>query len=325
MNSFHAFFYKNFLLFILLLINYACSSNNNDIIKPVEENIIINENQGSILNPNSTGVFSFSIEGFISNKTINVYYHIPNGDIKSMPILMTFHGGSRNANNYRDYWISMANDSNFMVFAPEFNSLDFSSGDMYNLANVFEDGDNPSKETLNEKEEWTFSILDPLFEYIKNEVSGTQETYNGWGHSAGSQFLHRFILFMPDNKLNIAVCSNAGWYTVPESGINFPYGLDNSGISSTTIDLAFSKKLYIHLAELDTNPNAPSLRRNEMVDNQQGIERRARGRYFYNVSKKITNNKQIEFNWIKTDEVLNVGHNASEMAQDALRYLYPID
>ena len=181
----------------------------------------------------------------------------------------------------------MANDYNFMVFAPEFNSLDFSSGDMYNLANIFEDGDNPSKETLNEKEEWTFSILDPLFEYIKNEVSGTQETYNGWGHSAGSQFLHRFILFMPDNKLNIAVCSNAGWYTVPESGINFPYGLDNSGISSTTIDLAFSKKLYIHLAELDTNPNAPSLRRNEMVDNQQGIERRARGRYFYNVSKKI--------------------------------------
>ncbi len=61
------------------------------------------------------------------------------------------------------------------------------------------------------------------------------------------------------------------------------------------------------------------------MDNQQGIERRARGRYFYNVSEEITNSKQIEFNWIKTDEVLNVGHNASEMAQDALRYLYPID
>ena len=324
MNSFYGFFYKNFLLFILILINYACSSSNNHDTKPVEEKIIIND-QGSILNPNSTGVFNFSIEGFIGNKTINVYYHIPNGDIKSMPILMTFHGGSRNANNYRDYWISMANDSNFMVFAPEFNSLDFSSGDMYNLANVYKDGDNPSEETLNEKEEWTFSILDPLFEYIKNEVSGTQETYNGWGHSAGSQFLHRFILFMPDSKLNIAVCSNAGWYTVPESGINFPYGLDNSGISSTTINLAFSKKIYVHLAELDTNPNAPSLRRNEIVDNQQGIERRARGRYFYYVSKEIANSKQIEFNWIKTDEVLNVGHNASEMAQDALRYLYPID
>lgn len=325
MNSFYDFFYKNFLLFIFLLISYACCSKSNDDIKPVEENIIVNENQDSILNSNSTGAFSFNVEGFISNKTINVYYHIPNGNIRSMPILMTFHGGSRNASNYRDYWISMANDSNFMVFAPEFNSLDFSSGDMYNLANIFEDGDNPSKETLNEKEEWTFSILDPLFEYIKNEVSGTQESYNGWGHSAGSQFLHRFILFMPDNKLNIAVCSNAGWYTVTESGINFPYVLDKSGISSSTINLAFSKKLYIHLAELDTNPNAPPLRRNEIVDNQQGIERRARGRYFYIVSREITNNKQIEFNWIKTDEVLNVGHNSSEMAQDAFRYLYPID
>ena len=189
---------------------------------------------------------------------------------------------------------------------------------MYNLANIFEDVDNPSKETLNEKEEWIFSILYPLFEYIKNEVSGTQESYNGWGHSEGTQFLHRFILFMPDNKLNITVCSNASWYSVPESGINFPYGLDKSGISSLTINLAFSKKLYIHLAELETNANAPSLRRNEIVDNQQGIERRASGRYFYDVSKEITNNKQIEFNWIKTEEVSNVGHNASEMAQDAL-------
>lgn len=318
---------SNSFLFIFLIINNACSSSNENENITIKETSTVNQiiNQGPILSSNSTGVFRFKTEGFISNKTINVYYHIPNGNIESMPILMSFHGGSRNAIDYRDHWISMADNSNFMVFAPEFDSVDFSSGDQYNLGNVFEDGDNPSTDTLNQKEEWTFSILDPLFEYIKSEVSGDQESYNGWGHSAGSQFLHRFILFMPESKLNIAVCSNAGWYTVPESGVNFPYGLNKSELSTSTVNMAFSKKIYVHLADLDTNPNAASLRHNEIVDNQQGLNRRSRGRYFFNISQEISNQNQTEFNWIKTEEVLNVGHNASEMAQDAVRYLYPED
>jgi len=191
------------------------------------------------------------------------------------------------------------------------------------LGNIFDDGDNPSVGTFNPSNEWTFSILDPLFEYIKNEISGNQENYNGWGHSAGCQFLHRFVLYMPESKLNIAVCSNAGWYTVPESGINFPYGLNQSQLSSNTLTLAFSKILYVHLAENDTDPNAASLRHNEIVDEQQGLHRRARGRYFYSTSEQTAQQEQILFNWIKTSEVPNVAHNSNLMAQDAIKYLFP--
>ena len=324
MNNFK--FKYTYFLFTFLLINTSCSSNKEDevafVIKPTTVNPI--DNQGPLLSSNSTGVFRFTAIGFFSNRTINVYYHIPDGDIKSMPILMSFHGGSRNADDYRDYWTDMANNSNFMVFAPEFESVDFSS-DEYNLGNIFDDGDNPSTGTYNQQEEWTFSMLDPLFEYIKNEINGSQETYNGWGHSAGSQFLHRFVLFMPESKLNIAVCSNAGWYTVPESAIDFPYGLSKSQIASSTLNLAFSKKLYVHLAENDTNPNSSSLRHNDVVDNQQGLHRRVRGRYFYSTSEETASQNQTEFNWIKTDEVPNVAHQGIKMAQDAIKYLYPED
>jgi len=317
--------FKNiYFFFICIIINSACSTSNENETTTVAQISTINpvNDQGPLLSSNSTGVFRFTAIGFFSNRTINIYYHIPDGDIKSMPILMSFHGGSRNADDYRDYWTDIANNSNFMVFAPEFQSGDFSS-DEYNLGNVFDDGDNPSNGTYNQQEEWTFSMLDLLFEYIKTEVNGTQETYNGWGHSAGSQFLHRFVLFMPESKLNIAVCSNAGWYTVPESEINFPYGLDQSQLDTNRLNLAFSKKLYLHLAEDDTDPNSSSLRHNEVVDNQQGLHRRARGRYFYTTSKETANQNQTEFNWIKTDEVPNVSHQGRLMAQDALKYLYP--
>lgn len=272
------------------------------------------------LTSNSTGFFEFTPIGPLSSKTIKVFYHIPNGTMSQMPILFSFHGDGRNADDYRDYWISMANQHKMMIFAPEFSEANFPRGDAYNLANIFVDGDNPSQSTFNATNEWTFSVLDPLFEQIKQAVSGSQQGYNAWGHSAGAQFLSRFVLYMPNSKLNVAVCSNAGWYTVPEFEIDFPYGLEKSELSTNNIELAFSKKVIIHLGLNDTNPNSPGLRHNTIVDNQQGLNRLVRGRYFYTTSQATAQEMNVPFNWEK-DEVTNVAHEAGLMANDALEHI----
>ena len=95
-----------------------------------------------------------------------------------MPILFSFHGASRNADDYRDFWINMANENEFMVFAPEFSSSNYPGlGDNYLMGNVFEDGDNPEAGELNSPNHWTFSVIEPLFEYIKLDISGTQCCY----------------------------------------------------------------------------------------------------------------------------------------------------
>ncbi len=199
---------------------------------------------GQNLFENSTGSFLFTPQTPLNRPPIEVFYHIPDGNISHMPILFSFHGAARDGANYRNYWIDMANANGFMVFAPEFTSTNYPGfGDSYLMGNIFDDGDNPSSETFNDSSEWTFSIIDPLFEYIKADISGTQEKYNAWGHSGGAQFLHRFVLFLPNSKLGIGVCSNAGWYTVPETGINFPYGLDLSQISNNTLTEAFNKEI----------------------------------------------------------------------------------
>jgi hypothetical protein len=272
------------------------------------------------LTPNTLGSFTYKPSGTLSSKSIEVFYHIPNGDVKTMPILMSFHGVNRNAADYRDYWISMANDNKFMVFAPQFSDEDFSTGDAYNLANIFIDGDTPSLSTFNAKEQWTFSVLDPLFEQIKSAVSGTQEKYNGWGHSAGAQFLQRFVLYLPNSKLDIAVCSNAGWYTVPEFSVNFPYGLNKGQLPNSDLNLAFSKKLIIHLGTEDTDQNSPGLRHNSVVDAQQGVSRLVRGRYFFTESQSTAQSLNTTFNWEK-EEVSGVAHDAQKMANDALQHI----
>ena len=312
-----------FVLIFFQIIISCSSENESDIIESnITQNIgVLDEVQDSSITPNSTGVFTFIPTGALSNKKINVFYHIPQGDLTEFPFLFSFHGGARNADDYRNNWIEMANKNSFMVFAPEFNSDDFPSGDMYNLANIFQDGDNPSLDTLNSPDKWTFSIIDQLFDFIKNEIGSNQMTYNAWGHSAGAQFLHRFVLYLPESKLKIAVCSNAGWYTVPESNVVFPYGLLGSQLSNTSLVSAFSKTLYIHLGDSDTDPNSSSLRHNKIVDEQQGLNRLVRGRYFFETSKIKAELLNVNFNWIKTKEVPGVGHDHSAMAMDALQYI----
>tara|TARA_Y100000590_G_scaffold335132_1_gene381416 strand:- start:313 stop:1281 length:969 start_codon:yes stop_codon:yes gene_type:complete len=310
------------LIFFPFIIGCSSKEDSDVIENNVTEDIeVLNEIQDDSIKPNSTGVFTFTPTGVLSDKSINVYYHTPQGDLTNFPILFSFHGGSRNADDYRDDWIQMANANNFMVFAPEFNSDDFPSGDMYNLANIFQDGDNPSSDTFNSPDSWTFSIIDQLFDFIKSEIGGNQTTYNAWGHSAGAQFLHRFVFYLPDSKLNIAVCSNAGWYTVPESGVVFPYGILESQLSNSNLISAFSKKLYVHLGDADTDPNSSSLRHNDIVDEQQGLNRLVRGRYFFETSQEKAESLNATFNWEKTPEVSGVGHDHTAMALDALQYI----
>ena len=254
-----------------------------------------------------------------------------------MPILFSFHGASRNANDYRDFWINMANENEFMVFAPEFSSSNYPGlGDNYLMGNVFEDGDNPEAGELNSPNHWTFSVIEPLFEYIKLDISGSQESYNAWGHSGGAQFLHRFAMFVPQSNLGIGICSNAGWYTVPEDNINYPYGiglpfgstnlnvfdfLQNSfGGLNINYQEFFQKNLLIHLGTNDNDPDSSGLRHNSVVDNQQGLNRYDRGHYFFETSQNEAQFLNLQFNWLQFDAE-DISHNDQLMANDALQYL----
>ena len=64
-----------------------------------------------------------------------------------------------------------------------------------------------------------------VFENIKTNLNYLGNSYNMFGHSAGAQFVHRFIQFKPLSRVDKAVSANAGWYTLPDTTIDFPYGL----------------------------------------------------------------------------------------------------
>jgi pimeloyl-ACP methyl ester carboxylesterase len=103
---------------------------------------------------------------------------------------------------------------------PEFAAADYPRA-AYQLGNL---ADGAGK--LFPEGKWTFSAIEHLFDFVKKATGNTSERYHIYGHSAGGQFVHRMVLFLPEARYATAVTANAGWYTMPTfSGKKFPYGL----------------------------------------------------------------------------------------------------
>jgi hypothetical protein len=256
----------------------------------------------------------------LPQKPIKVFYHIPFGDRKNMPIVIVFHGDERNSIDYRNIWVNASNQYGFMVFAPEFSNADFPGGSSYSIGNVYQDGNYPSPETLNKESIWTFSIIEPLFDFIKTNTGSTALTYNMSGHSGGGQFVHRFVLLKPNARYNKAIAANSGWFTVPDGVANFPYDIMNSPIASIQPNSYFGRQLYITVGALDNNSSDSSLRHNT-ASGLQGLNRLDRANYFFAKNQAYAQAVYSEFNW-QFRVVPNSGHDATKMSNNAVRILF---
>lgn len=296
------------LSFLFLLFIVLCSCDNYEETEPIGPSEEINI---------GTGVYRFNYQTSTTTIAMDTYYHVPNANLSTMPILFVFHGAGRNAVEYRNSWVEEANNKEFIVITPKFSSSDFPGGDGYNLGNVFEDGDNPSTSTLNNEQDWAFSVIEPLFDEVKSQLGNNSDTYNIFGFSAGGQFAHRFVMFKPDARLDKVIASGSGWYTMPDSSKQFPYGIENSPIENFAPSSYFSKDMTIQIGTLDNDPNASALRRNSVVD-QQGTNRYDRAYYMFNTSKSIVENSGVTFNWKIIETPGNAHNNQGAVEQAAI-------
>lgn len=293
----------------LSLVLFSCDDYEEIVPDDTEEQIEI-----------GTGFYTFNYETSKDSIPMDIYYHVPNANLNTMPILFVFHGNSRNAVEYRNTWIDKANEKEFIVITPKFSSSGFPGGDGYILGNVFEDGDNPSTNSLNPKSDWAFSVIEPLFDDVKSQLGNTSSTYNIFGFSAGGQFAHRFVMFKPKARVDKIVASASGWYSVPDSEIRFPYGIGHSPIEDIPASDYFSKNMTIQIGTLDNDPNASALRRNPSVD-KQGNNRYDRAHYMFNRSKAISESLSVNFNWSLVDTQGNT-HSLKGSISQAADILY---
>jgi hypothetical protein len=308
---------SNIAILLLTILGFFVSSCDNNIaLKPADE-IPIDLDSTEL---SGTGSFSFSGHIPLSDKPIDIFYHIPSNATSNTPILMVYHGSGRDGANSRNLLIDEADAFGFIVVVPEFSTQLFPGGDAFNLGNIFEDGDNPSATTLVAEEEWTFSLIDPLFDYFKSRVNSTVTQYDIFGFSGGAQFAHRHFIFNPNDKYNRVVAASSGWYTVLDSDIDFPYGTKLSPEENTNYTTLLGRPLTIIVGSMDNDPNSAGLRHNDFAD-AQGLHRVDRANHFYAESQKLARDLGGSSNW-RIQILPNVAHDYEATSSAAAVLLY---
>lgn len=241
---------------------------------------------------------------------IRVWTYVPaNVERAKAPIAFVMHGARRDPQRYREQWIDQADRGGFIIIAPEFSRDDFPRAQGYNLGNAID------RETGEWRDEalWSFSAIEPIFDEVVARLSGEQSRYTIYGHSAGSQFVHRFLFFKPDARVKRYLAANAGWYTFADPQTDFPFGLGGLPIDEETLRAALAKDVVVLLGDQDADPQHSSLNRSEGAM-RQGQHRFARGKAFFEQAREIAAQNDWEFGW-SMRVIEGVAHSNGGMAR----------
>ncbi len=241
----------------------------------------------------------------------SVKTYLPTKRDTATPIVIVMHGASRDVPRYYTDWKALAEAQGFIVVVPYFSKQQFPGAAAYNLGNVFDR--NMGKK--NPAATWTFSAIEPMFDEVVKRVGGVQESYVLYGHSAGSQFVHRFMYYLPEARASQFIAANAGWYTMPDFSVGYPYGLKNSGIKEEALPQILSQPLVLLQGSADIDVNASKLRKTPEAE-RQGSNRLARGKTMYREGKARAEELGTDFNW-QLHVVDGADHDNAKMAPAA--------
>lgn len=249
-------------------------------------------------------------------KPINVFYYIPlGGDMATMPILFIFPGESRDADTHLELFTSWAAQNKVMLFALSFPTTYYSSTTEYILGGM---NTRQSAEGLLPRSQWNFNYVETLFDEIRLFTHSTRTTYDMWGHSAGAQYVHRYVTFMPNARVDRAVVCNSGWFTVADINKTFPYGLSPvEGVSASYQQILFARKMFVYVGSNDTSTEGLNTNPGSV---EQGNNRKERGTYYYNRSQELAQQLGFQFNW-RFGQVTGVAHEAGGMARGTMQLL----
>lgn len=244
------------------------------------------------------------------------YLHRPTGWRPDGPVIVVMHGVQRNADTYRDAWVPHAEAGGFLLVCPAYGAQAFPGARWYNFGNAADDAGTPQPEAA-----WSFAALDRAVDAARAATGAERRGFALYGHSAGAQFVHRYLLLTGAPRASTLVIANSGWYSLPRFDIDFPYGLRRTTCTEAALAAALARPVTLLLGEQDTDPNAPDLRRDAASDTQ-GTNRLARGRHFYAAAQEAAARLGIRCAW-RLQTVPGVGHSNAGMARAAAPLLGP--
>jgi poly(3-hydroxybutyrate) depolymerase len=222
------------------------------------------------------------------------------------PLIVVFHGVARNAEDYRNFAINLAERSRALVVTPLFDRARFPM-ERYQRGGITHAGKPQPPEA------WTFSVLPRLVADVLAKEERPNLPFYYLGHSAGGQFLARLAAFRPEGPVRI-IAANPGSHLFPTRDADFGYGfgaLPTEWSDDASLRRYLAAPLTFYLGTADTDPNAKSLDRSAAAL-RQGASRYERGHACFAFARALAAERGWTFSW-RLVEAAGVGHDAAMM------------
>ena len=252
-------------------------------------------------------VLDVALAGASAGPNVKTLVYQPGAFAPDMPVVMVMHGITRNAWTYLEAWVGMAERYGCVLVIPEFPRSGWPTARAYNLGNV-----RTRKGQDRPRENWSFTAVETVFDAVRDHLGLQATGYHLYGHSAGAQFVHRFLLHTGGPRVVRAAAANAGWYMLPDRRIPYPYGMADLAIDGDTLKSALETPLIVLLGEKDNDSASPNLRRTRKAE-AQGPHRLARGLHFIEVATAVAFEWDCQLRW-RSKVVPNTGHSDRAMA-----------
>lgn len=166
-------------------------------------------------------------------------------------LVIVVHGTLRNAEEYLRSWVAWACEHDRVVLAPRFDPAGWRGPRRFSQGNVV--GPARHGRPRLPESQWSFSVVEDLHRSVRDGLGLADDRFDLWGHSAGAQFVHRFALFKPAAPVRSVIAAGAGWYTLPDPEIDFPYGARHPdlGLGAAALRAWTGQPLVLMRGELD--------------------------------------------------------------------------
>lgn len=256
-------------------------------------------------------------------------YRATRFEARGGPVWFVMHGAKRGARGYLRAAAPVAERHDALAIAIEFPKQTYPKIEDYTLG-VMERGEAGGSASAEKRwrqpESYVYSEVEHVFEAVRRLLGGHQEGYYLFGHSAGGQFVHRLLTFLPNARVLGAVAANAGWYTLPVAGddaqFSMPYGLRGTPLERAELPWLYAAPLTVMLGASDTaGPDADELLRGTPEAMAQGATRLARGQNYFATARTAASKIAAPFNW-RLAVVPHAGHDVTQVMASAEFFLF---
>ncbi|MCP1335480.1 PHB depolymerase family esterase [Futiania mangrovi] len=163
--------------------------------------------------------------------------HIPARAVPGAAPIVAVHGVSRNAGEHLRAYRAIAERTGRILVAPRFTK----SG-------------HPRYQRLGTPGRPADVALIGALEEIAAATGSTAARVILIGFSGGAQFAHRFAMAHPERVAALGLGA-AGWYTLPDPGLSYPFGLDGeeprAAAARANLDRFLCLPMHVHVGALD--------------------------------------------------------------------------